>query len=490
PNFPVAKTDAKFNQPMGLAKAGSGILIVADYGNHRVKVVNSVGTVTNLYGVSSDVWLNLPGLYPGWRDGNVTVPDAKGDVEARLPNGVLLAPNGTVYVTEDYYHLIRMVTGASLPQPIPPPPPAPTILTGLADCGQVSLTWSTSSGATNYNVKRAASGSGPYTTITNTSSTSYTDTSVLSGTTYYYVVSAVGTGGESQNSAPVSATPTPPPAPSILTVLTNFYNQVTLTWSTVPCPGVTYYVKRSPSSGGPYTTITNTASTSYTDTGLLDGTTYYYVVSAFNGGGESSDSAETSATTRCHPVPDPQIGYVDFPFPTYTSVFHPVSSYIAYNDTVLVIKGTPGSGTYYTFGYTTNAAAVPNPTPASASIPSDYQDGLYPGPVVQYTISQVAPVLTVKAIGTKADCSPNSAVTATIFQFKTGNPNLNGINAAQFTISDITANAHLYYTLDSTDPSPTNGIDLGRVDSPTNVWTVGFAITSNTLFNARAFRDN
>jgi hypothetical protein len=491
PNFPVTKANARFNHPHGLAKAGQNMLIVADYDNNRVKAVDSFGTVTNLYGVSSNLWYTGPGtsVWPGWWDGNVTVPDAVGDVEARLPNGVLFAPNGTVYVTEDYYHLIRMVT-ANLPQPLPPPPGAPTILTSLADCGQVSLTWSTSTGATNYNVKRAASGSGPYTTITNTSSTSYTDTSVLSGTTYYYVVSAVGTGGESPNSAPVSATPSPPPAPTILTVLTNFYNQVTLTWSTVPCPGVTYYVKRSPSTNGPYTIIATAPTTSYTDTGLLDGTTHYYVVSAFNGGGESSDSAEVSATTRCHPVPDPQIGYVDFPFPTYTSVFHPVSSYIAYNDTVLVIKGTPGSGTYYTYGYTTNAAAVANPTPASASIPSDYQDGLYPGPVVQYTISQVAPFLTVKAIGTKADCSPDSAVATTLFQFKTGNPNINGINAAQFTISDITANAHLYYTLDSTDPSPTNGFDLGTVDSPTNVWTVGFAITSNTLFKVRAFRDN
>ena len=35
-----------------------------------------------------------------------------------------------------------------------------------------------------------------------------------------------------------------------------------------------------------------------------------------------------------------------------------------------------------------------------------------------------------------------------------------------FTISDITANAHRYYTLESPDPSPTNGCDLGTADSP------------------------
>ena len=47
---------------MGLAKAGNGMLIVADYGNNRVKVVDSVGTVTNLYGVSSNLWYKARGL--------------------------------------------------------------------------------------------------------------------------------------------------------------------------------------------------------------------------------------------------------------------------------------------------------------------------------------------------------------------------------------------------------------------------------------------
>src|ERR1035441_2354398 len=96
-----------------MAKAGNNILVVADYGNNRVKVVNSVGTVTNLYGVSSNLWYidpTDPNVFPGWWDGPVFVPDAVGDVEARLPNGVLVAQDGSVYVTEDYYHLIRHAT--------------------------------------------------------------------------------------------------------------------------------------------------------------------------------------------------------------------------------------------------------------------------------------------------------------------------------------------------------------------------------------------
>jgi hypothetical protein len=458
PNHPVSKAAAMFNQPMGLAKAGSGMLVVADYLNNRVKVVNSAGTVTNLYGVSSNLWLNLQGLWPGYRDGYVTVPDAQGDVEARLPNGVLLAANSaggaTVYVTEDYYHLIRKVTGTSLPAPLPWPPAPPTGLAAAVNCGQVTLTWTASSGATNYNIYRAATNGGPYATITNTASTSYTDTSVLNGTSYYYVVSAVGAGGEGPYSAQATATPVPPPAPTIMTAVAN-YGLVALTWSTVACPGVTYIVKRSTSSGGPYTILANTGSTSYSDTNVLNGTTYDYVVSAVTTGGEGPNSAQVSATPPLPPVRDPQIGYVDFPATStpiaYTSVFHPVSSYVANNDAPIVIQGTPGSQTFYTFGPT--GGSIPDPTSASASAPVGYQDGLTPGQVATYAIAQVLPDLTIKAIGEKPDGSPNSAIVQVRVQFITANPMISGNNAAKFTVSDITANAQLWYTVDGSTPT-------------------------------------
>ena len=86
-------------------------------------------------------------------------------------------------------------------------PGTPTGLAATAGASQVALSWNASGVAANYNLKRAPTSGGPYTTIVNLSTTSYTDTSVTGGTTYYYVVSAVNVTGESANSSPVSATP-------------------------------------------------------------------------------------------------------------------------------------------------------------------------------------------------------------------------------------------------------------------------------------------
>jgi cellulose 1,4-beta-cellobiosidase len=57
-------------------------------------------------------------------------------------------------------------------------------------------------------------------------------------------------------------------------------------------------VKRSTTSGGPYTLIASPTGTTYTNTGLQSGATYYYVVSAVNAAGESPNSSQASATAR------------------------------------------------------------------------------------------------------------------------------------------------------------------------------------------------
>jgi len=92
---------------------------------------------------------------------------------------------------------------------IPTPPTMPDTLVATPGSGQVALSWTAVSGANNYNIQRATASGGPYTVIKyNNAGTTYTDTSVTNGTTYYYKVNYNVNGvGASYYCSPVSATP-------------------------------------------------------------------------------------------------------------------------------------------------------------------------------------------------------------------------------------------------------------------------------------------
>lgn len=133
--------------------------------------------------------------------------------------GIQLAPDGcTVWHLEEYAQSGQTwgtwvgnmsFPGCSSPTTAPAPP---TNLTATAGDAQVSLSWMGSSGASSYNVKRSTTLGGPYTTVASgVSATSYVDSGLANGTTYYYVVSAQNSSGESANSSQASATPTAPP---------------------------------------------------------------------------------------------------------------------------------------------------------------------------------------------------------------------------------------------------------------------------------------
>jgi hypothetical protein len=88
------------------------------------------------------------------------------------------------------------------------PPSGVTAKTGVAS---VNLSWTASSGAVSYNIKRSETAGGPYTTVSTAGAvtgTTYIDTGLTNGTTYYYVVSAVNSSAtESVNSTEASAVP-------------------------------------------------------------------------------------------------------------------------------------------------------------------------------------------------------------------------------------------------------------------------------------------
>lgn len=81
-------------------------------------------------------------------------------------------------------------------------------LTATEGNTQITLRWDAVVGATGYNVKRATTAGGPYTTnVSNVNSTSYVDIDVVNGTTYYYIVTAIAADEESDISNEASATP-------------------------------------------------------------------------------------------------------------------------------------------------------------------------------------------------------------------------------------------------------------------------------------------
>ncbi len=178
-----------------------------------------------------------------------------------------------------------------------PPPSAPAGVTATAGDKQVVLSWMAVGGATSYHVKRSTN-SGTETQIAAPTTNGYTDTGLTNGTKYFYVVTAVSSSGESGNSAEVNATPqaavTIPGAPTGL-VATAGDTTVSLTWNAVS-GATSYHVKRSTTSGTGYAQIAAPTSASFGDSGLTDGTTYYYVVSAVNSAGESANSSQVSAT--------------------------------------------------------------------------------------------------------------------------------------------------------------------------------------------------
>lgn len=191
-------------------------------------------------------------------------------------------------------------------------PAVPTAVTATGGSLQVTVAWTASAGATGYNVKQALASKGSYTTLVGSPTTTaspYTDTGLAGLTTYYYVVSAIDTipSCQSDDSAEASAktqgTCVAPTAPSITATPAN--GIVTVSWAAVT-GAVSYTVARSQSTGTGYITVgTVKTGTTFTDSNVVNGATYYYVVTASNGTCSSVNSNEASTSPACTPPAAP-----------------------------------------------------------------------------------------------------------------------------------------------------------------------------------------
>lgn len=190
--------------------------------------------------------------------------------------------------------------------PLPLPPDPPTGLNSNAGNGFVSLSWNGSFGAATYNIKRSSTSGGPFVIVsTGVASTNWTDNNVVNGTPYFYVVTAVSVMGESINSPQVSATPSAVPQPPSSVSATSGNASVSLFWPQ-SYGATSYTLKRSTTSGGPYTVVASgITANSHTDSGLTNGTAYFYVLTSSNATGESANSDEASALPSTTLLPSP-----------------------------------------------------------------------------------------------------------------------------------------------------------------------------------------
>jgi fibronectin type 3 domain-containing protein len=169
--------------------------------------------------------------------------------------------------------------------------------------GSISLAWDRVGTETGYVIYRSESQTGTYTAAGRVDVTSYIDTGVVLGNTYYYRVSAVKNNVESEKSSTVVsalAEISSLASPGGLAVTGQTENSVSLSWQAVS-NATGYKVYKGSSSGAVNEYVVEVASASYTVTDLTADTSYYFTVSAVYEIGESLPSAavqgETSLST-------------------------------------------------------------------------------------------------------------------------------------------------------------------------------------------------
>lgn len=193
------------------------------------------------------------------------------------------------------------------------PPDSPKNPSTSVDWADIVINWDASywySDPGHYNVLRSTSSgstAGDYTKVVDVPSgtTSFKDTTVDGGTTYYYRIEPVnsrGSGTLSAETTETAPTVSAPDAPQNLTSSVNL-TDISLDWdsTTWNLDKGHYNILRATSSGSTAADYTQVAqvpegTTTYTDS-ANDDTTYYYRVTAENGEGTSDVSNETSETT-------------------------------------------------------------------------------------------------------------------------------------------------------------------------------------------------
>ena len=256
------------------------------------------------------------GAYDAWESLGTTVRPGTGqNPSAQTGAKVTGLTNGVSYTFE-----VRAVNGfgpgASTATDAITPTGAPTANMLAADPGdgQVALSWNqlSSGGSTivkwQYRMSESGGGYGAWMDIADSgpSTTSHTVTGLDNGTSYSFEVRGVNVNLEMVNAAPItSAAVTPgtvPAAPSVSAARGN--GQVDLSWTAGTAAGAaatTGWQVRT--DDGEWMDAGGADASSYSVTGLMNGTSYTFEVRAVNsfGAGEAGSASATPATTPSAP---------------------------------------------------------------------------------------------------------------------------------------------------------------------------------------------
>lgn len=218
-------------------------------------------------------------------------------------------------------------------------PANPTITSATASSSSsITVKWGAVSGATKYRIDRRKASEDDYKTLSSSlTSTSYTDSGLVAGSTYYYRVYAINSAGSS--AAYTYQTHTKPAAPTISKVSRDSDTQLTVAWGAVSGASK-YKIEYRRGDTSDYTTLTSSyTSTTYTHSGLKTNAKYFYRVTAVREGQVGNDGDRT--TKNIYSAASSVAG-------NFTKISHPSVSIDNDNTSHVILKWSKaiGGGNY------------------------------------------------------------------------------------------------------------------------------------------------
>ncbi len=190
-----------------------------DYGD-----IGGTGRISTSYAAYVNAWTHVALVSEGnggafkaiYLNGALAVSAASSDGPDMALNGVQIGSWNALFhrgLIDEFRIFDRVLSAAEIGTLAGLTPLAAPTLSGTALFDRVDLAWTAVAGASSYTVLRGPSATGPWTSLaTGLAGLSYSDTGVVSGTTYFYVVYAVGLVDGPSSSPPLQmAVPFPPP---------------------------------------------------------------------------------------------------------------------------------------------------------------------------------------------------------------------------------------------------------------------------------------